>query len=133
MSHESILALLDAEIDRLRQARALVSQATARAPRKVRISPAASATSTVPQDKPPLTPTELPGAARRGVSRVRKAATAVASRALGGIVPAGPVFVSAGQLRAMHTQAVLPGDPVVPLKTVTAEILAQRWLRPTTT
>ena len=141
MSHQSILALLDAELSRLRQARALLSEPSAKTRRGLKLThvpteePTAAlseANSTAPQAKLQIVPAKGPRVSRRGFRQLKKAAPDVSSRALGGTVPSGPVYVSAGQLRDAQKQPTLPGDPAVSSGHVTAEMLAQRWLRSTT-
>ena len=140
MSHQSILALLDAELSRLRQARALLSADPVKSRRgqKSTVVPAPkpdpAASVAAPQPKPEVVPMKVRTVSRRGYSRPRKTVPAALAGALSGTVPSGPVFVSAGQLRDTQAQKQLtaPGDSVIPRETVTAEMLAQRWLRPTT-
>ena len=137
MSHQSILALLDAELSRLRQARALLSEPAGGSRRGRKASavfvPDMAAAEEAPAPKPEGLPTKGRSVTRRGSSRPRKAVPALPSGALGGTLPPGPVFVSAGQLRDTQAQKqATPGNGTVPSEAVTAEMLAQRWLRPTT-
>lgn len=73
-------------------------------------------------------------AVRRKTPPVRKPAIEPVATALGGVVPAAPVFVSAEQIRqtqAQKQQAETPDESAFNEKTadpLTAEMLMQKWL-----
>jgi hypothetical protein len=156
MPYARILALIDAEVARLQRARQLL--ASTYAPIK-KIKKGAAPTSVTPRPAAPdvveremvAAPQKSPIAAAT-VAKTRRKRTRLSPRkerpaivktavvdsepkALGGVVPATPVFVSAEQIRQAQVQK--QPDPeqsdLAPAATdsLTAEMLKQKWLRST--
>jgi hypothetical protein len=156
MRYARILALIDAEVDRLQRARQLLAStytASSPAPKKTqrRTAPASARPVTVdeaiskePSTPPqntvrpatPVLPKRLKPVTRRERTVVVKPAAEASAKALGGAVPVTPVFVSAEQVRQAQLQkqqeqateqgAVSPATS----DSLTAEVLKQKWLHP---
>ena len=145
MSHDSIIALIDKEIQRLEQARALLAQlmfsaeTLPRQKRQKNAGQAGEAVEAVAEDLQQkliavryLPPRRAAGAPRRPVGRPRKAAAAPLPGALGGTVPAGPVIISAGQVQQKQKDAAKAAEAQERSSTspsLSVEMLTQRWLR----
>ena len=154
MSYPYILAILDAELDRLYRARTLLTSTTEpdSKPRKqkmqrVEVPAEVAIDAAVPATPPPVLAAEPAQpvvthvvSKGRPVRRYQRRSTPVAkvsslpASALSGVVPAGPVYVSAAQVRvaqaqkeaadAAQTDAANPAASEIP----TAAMLTQRWL-----
>jgi len=155
MQYARILALIDAEVERLQKARQLLlsSLTTLRTAQKKRpqrlIRPVASEVAKA-QVSPPVPQVSLaaptvvrhkpakkePRGERPSVSK--PAVAAVSENPLGGMVPTAPVFVSAQHIRETQAQR----QPMQPAgqshfpssadESVTAEQLSRRWLHSST-
>jgi hypothetical protein len=150
MQYARILALIDAEVERLQKARRLLASSfspiekTRKRKSPPSVHSAVSEIATV-QDSPAV----LQGSAiapavmrEKRASRVALQRTASVSKpaiaaletALGAIVPAAPVFVSAEQIRKTRAERqplIQTGQSAfhsVSNKSLTAESLAKRWL-----
>ena len=156
MPYSSIIALIDEHLDRLRKARTLLTSELepdaavialpARTARKASPASAAASGQAVPEppmpevpaleeaapaEAAPVTVQRLPAArlprGRRQAARKTGQAETLLS-ALGGTVPALPVYVSAQQVRDEKSiQPPLTAGTVMP-DAPTAEMLARRWL-----
>jgi hypothetical protein len=149
MQYPNIVALVDARIALLQQARDLLAtpstesaepspkrakrlrqDAAAPSPSQAETSPAIASESSPAQAAPPE-PVRLPFIAPRGRSGARKkAAPAEAPSALGGHLPTGPVFVSAARIQAEEAQRKSADEETLPARQEAAvepnEIL-RRW------
>lgn len=154
MHYPRLLALIDAELDRLHKARLLLASSlgSPETGAKKRTSsggrPAKTEIATpqpiAPLSKKATSPQEtvlqagaIPRSPARQVRRSRPAPRTPLAPAflspLGGVVPSDPVFVSAQQVQERNstrqaTQAAEPGNPSV-TDDRTAELLRQRWLQ----
>jgi hypothetical protein len=156
MRYARILALIDAEVDRLQRARQLLASTytatTATVPKKTqrRTAPTSvrpvtvdAGTSKEPStplqntDHPaPVLPKRLKPVTRRAKPVVVRPAAEASAKALGGAVPVTPVFVPAEQIRQAQLQkqqeqateqgAITPATS----DSLTAEVLKQKWLHP---
>jgi hypothetical protein len=153
MQYVRILALIDAELDRLQEARQLLASLLL-VPRDVQKRtpparrPAASRVAkeeqspALPQEPAVQTEIARPKRVRRAPLRekpaVRKPAAAPLPSALGGSVPVAPVFVSAEVIR----QAIAQKQQAQAIETtrsneaasdpLTSELLARKWLHSST-
>jgi hypothetical protein len=154
MHYPRILALIDAELDRLQKARLLLSsppgspgKATKKktssgdrpAIREItkakQITP--SVKETLSHQEPTLQTDAIPREQTRQARRRNRPATRTPIAApfvspLAGVVPSGPLFVSARQVQELHSarqtaQAPEPGNSPA-TDNLTAELLRQRWL-----
>lgn len=155
MDYPRLLALIDAELDRLRRARLLLASSLGsaeKAARKRALSGARRTIRAVPETKQiaslpeetgaqpePVPETEaVPRKQTKPVRRRSRPATQAATAAafvspLAGIFPSVPVFVTARKVQEMHSArqaAATPeaGDPQA-TENLSAEVLRQRWLQ----
>ncbi len=151
MHYPRILALIDAELDRLHRARLLLASSLGsperatkkktssggRPPRR-EITKAKQIAPSPKETEEPVLPIEvIPRKRTRQVPRRSRAATRTLTAApfvspLAGVVPSGPVFVSARQVQELHSarqtnQAPEHGDPSA-TDNLTPERLRQKWL-----
>lgn len=158
MPYARILALIDAEVARLQRARQLLASTYApikktkkgAAPNSVMPRPAAPEvakreTSASPQKSPAPTVAIVKIRRKRAKLSPRRERPAIVKpqavdsepKALGGVVPATPVFVSAEQIRQAQVQKqpapASEQTDLAPAATdsLTAEMLKQKWLRST--
>lgn len=158
MHYPRILALIDAELDRLHRARLLLASSLGSSGKVKREKtssggpPAireftkakqitASPKETVSRQEPVLQTDAIARKQTRQVPRRNRPATRTPIAApfvspLAGVIPSGPVFVSARQVHELHsarqvTQTLEHSDPHA-TNNLTAELVRQKWLHSST-
>ncbi len=158
MPYARILALIDAEVARLQRARQLLASTYApvkktkkgASPTSVTLRPSAPEVAeretVAPPQKNPVAAAAIAKTRRKRARLsprrerpvvVKPPAVDSEPKALGGVVPATPVFVSAEQIRQAqvqkHPAPALEQTDLAPAATdsLTAEMLKQKWLRST--
>ena len=135
MSYPKVIAILDAQLERLRAARAVLTakpngrRATDGVDDLVEVTLESAGVSLPPAQPSPVEPRRIAARQKRERrSTPRKKHAGEETAALRGLVPAAPVYVSAAKVRSAQQekeeQNAPPAEPEL-----TAEILSHRWLR----
>ncbi len=138
MSYPQVIALLDAQLERLRAARTLLISDPPRARGRkktlvdpldivaeLELKPAAVKAAALP----PPEPRRIAARQKRERRVVPRTKRAQSISALNGTVPLAPVYVAADKVRSAQTQTLQEQTRKEPL---TAEMLSQKWFRSST-